>query len=83
MHVDHSRFDALIARAQHALIALDGLTQRDGSKATAAAMNLGNSVQSELLDYQRTVWMTKEESALLANALDLVRARLKFFGERA
>jgi hypothetical protein len=81
MFADQPHFGKLMARARLVLFALDGRTDRDGSKDTAAAVDNGRRLYADLLDYQRTELMTEKESDALDNALDLIRSRLKFFGE--
>jgi hypothetical protein len=44
-------------------------------------VNDGRRVYSELLDYRENVRMSGAEASLLQMALDLLRARLRFFGE--
>jgi hypothetical protein len=67
--------------AHRVAVALDGVTTRDGLKAKAAALRDGRRVHSELLDYRATIKMTMTENSMLQNALELIRARLRFFGE--
>jgi predicted RNA-binding Zn ribbon-like protein len=74
-------FGELMAAASRAMRALDDLSKRDGSRASAAAVSAGMAVYSQLLEYRRTVRMTPLETSLLQSALDLLRARLRFFGE--
>jgi hypothetical protein len=81
MTSDQSNFADLMADAHRCVIALDALMARDGAKAAAQAVRDGESVYARLLEYQKTVRMTVVESALLQTALDLLRARLRFFGE--
>jgi hypothetical protein len=78
---DRANFDDLIAAANHAVVALDGMTRRDGCRATAPEVDDGKRAYSQLLDYRGAVRMTMAENALLQDALDVLRARLKFFGE--
>jgi hypothetical protein len=77
---DQPHFDDLIIDAHRATIALDVVTKKDGPRVLAAAVNNGKHVRARLLEYQRTARMTMPESAALQNALDLLHARLKFFG---
>jgi hypothetical protein len=78
---DRPDFAELMIEAHRATVALDGVTRWDGAKATAAALRDGNRVHSELLNYRATVKMTMTENSMLQNALDLIRARLRFFEE--
>jgi hypothetical protein len=81
MSADQPHFGGLMARARLVLFALDGRTERDGSRDTAAAVDNGRRLYAELRDFQRSVLMTEKESDALDNALDMIRARLRFFGE--
>jgi hypothetical protein len=74
-------FCDLMVDARRVTVALGGLTHRDSSRATAAVVGEGRRMLARLLDYQRTARMTGLEAHALADALDLLRARLKFFGE--
>ena len=76
-------FADLMADAHHAMLALDDVTKRDSAKATAAAVNKGQRIYSQLLDYQRTARMTRAEANTLQTALDMLGARLRSFGEAA
>ncbi|HTV53330.1 MAG TPA: hypothetical protein VMI06_00270 [Terriglobia bacterium] len=75
------RFTDLMVNAHRVTVALDALTVRDGSKTTTAAVTRGRRVYAELLDHQKTAWMTKPEAHALQTALDQLQARLRFFGE--
>jgi hypothetical protein len=81
MIADPLPFAELMLDAQRAVAALESLTKWDGSRAKAAAVKDGRRVCSRLMDYQRTVWMTKGEVAALQAALDLLRVRLGSWGE--
>jgi hypothetical protein len=74
-------FAELMADAQRTMLALDELSGRDGSRATAAAVGAGMRVYSQLRDFRQAVRRTPMETSLLQAALDLLRARLRFFGE--
>jgi hypothetical protein len=75
-------FADLMLDAQRAAVALEGIIGRsNGSRAATAAVKEGKRVCSKLVDYQRTVWMTKSEAAMLQTALDLLQGRLQFLGE--
>ena len=74
-------FVELMLTAHRAAIALDEVTERDSSKAKAPALDKGKRVYSQLLNYQQTAWMTAAENAAVQTALDLLKARLRFFGE--
>jgi hypothetical protein len=75
-------FDDLIADAHLCIAALDEFAMRDGGKAAArAAVTNGKRMYTRLLDYRGTVRMSAEENCLLQTTLDLLRARLRFFGE--
>ena len=76
-----SSFADLILEAQQATVTLDALTKNDGAKATAAAVGDGRLVYALLLRYRETARMTISEMDLLQHALDMLRARLRFFGE--
>lgn len=78
---DRPDLAGLMIEAHRVAVALDGVTTRDGLKAKAAALRDGSRVHSELLDYRATIKMTMTENSMLQNALDLIRARLRFFGE--
>jgi len=80
---DDPNFDDLMVDAHRALLALDGVTKRDSAKAVTAAVNNGQQIYSQLLVYQRTAWMTKAEANALQTTVDLLRARLRFFGVAA
>jgi hypothetical protein len=74
-------FAELMADAQRTMFTLDDLSGRDGSRATAAAVSAGMLVYSRIKDYRQMVRMTPVEMSLLQPALDMLRARLRFFGE--
>jgi hypothetical protein len=78
---DFPDFNQLIIEAHRVTAALDDLTLRNGSKATVAAVGDGRRTYRRLLDYQRTARMTRHEAHALDEATDMLRARLKFFGE--
>jgi hypothetical protein len=75
------QFADLMAEVQRVTVILDGLTQRDGSKATAAAVSDAKGIYARLLEHQKTAWLTAAEANALQNSVDSLRARLKFFGE--
>jgi hypothetical protein len=81
MDRDQPHFNNLLSDAHRATVALDGATRRDGPEAITAAVSNGKRIHSQLLDYRRTARLTKPEFAALQHSLDLLRARLKFFGE--
>jgi hypothetical protein len=81
MDGDPPHFDDLINDAHRATVALDGVTAKDSSKARVAAVSECRRVYEQMLDYRGSVRMTVAESVALQNALDQLRARLKFFGE--
>jgi hypothetical protein len=83
MITDPSHFAGLMLDAQRATVALDCATNREDSGEKAAAVNEGKRVYTELLPYQRAVWMTTSQAAVLQTALDLLWARLRFFGDAA
>ncbi len=74
-------FPVLMTEANRAMVALDDITMRDGSKATAATVRDGLRVYSELLNYRETVRMNMADISLLQTALDMLRSRLRFFGQ--
>jgi hypothetical protein len=78
---DRSRFDDLMVDAHRAMLALDNVTMGGASRAIADAVRDGLRVYSRLIDYRRTERMSAVESSDLRNALDLLRARVRFFGE--
>jgi hypothetical protein len=78
---DRPRFDGLMVDAHRAMLALDNVTFGGASRATAAAVRDGLRVYSQLVDYRQTERMSAAESSQLQNALDLIRSRLRFFGE--
>jgi hypothetical protein len=82
MRGDRSEFAELMDDAHRVVTMLDSITSRSQSKATAAAVSGGMCVYERLLDYRGTVRMTMVENAVLQGALDLLRARLRFFGEK-
>lgn len=82
MTKDQPTFDELLAEAHRALLALDNVTKRDSAKVTAAAVSNGQHIYSQLLDYQRFAYLTRAEASALLKSLDMLRARLFFFGER-
>jgi|HubBroStandDraft_4_1064222.scaffolds.fasta_scaffold2790879_1 hypothetical protein len=77
---DQPTFDDLITDAHRCIAALDEFGTRDGGKAAAAVKN-GKRMYTRLLDYRGTVRMSEEENCLLKTTLDVLRARLRFFGE--
>lgn len=76
-----SPFVAAMADAHRVMLVLDSHTRFDGSENTARPVDDGVRVYEQLCDYRQTVKMTLMETALLQTALDLLRARLQFFGE--
>lgn len=74
-------FASLMADAHRAAMSLDGMVSRDGSKETAKAVTEALRVYSALSGYRHTVRMTVAQTAALQNAMDVLRARLRFFGE--
>lgn len=77
---DQAKFAELMSDAQRAAIELDGIS-RDGSKEMARVVRAGLRVYSRLLDFRQTVRMDVVQTDLLQTALDLLWARLRFFGE--
>jgi hypothetical protein len=77
---EQPHFNGLMIEAHRATVALDGVMRKDG-RAFTAAVNNGKLIHAQLLEYQKTAWMTKPEVAAVQQALDLLEARLKFFGE--
>lgn len=61
---DPPSLGALMAEAQRVMVALDGRTQRDGTKATAKVVSEGSCVCARLREYQNTVKMTASEIGL-------------------
>jgi hypothetical protein len=82
MDEELAKFTDLMAEARRAGMVLDAFTMRDSAKAIARAVRDGRSVYAWLLEHQKTVRMTGAESAMLQTAVELLRARLRFFGER-
>jgi len=71
-----SSFADLMLEAQQVTVALDALTNKDGPKATAAAVSDGVLMYSLLLRYRETYRMTISEMDLLQQVscpLGLVR----------
>jgi len=81
MDGDRPEFADLMADAHRALLALDNVTVRGGSKATATAVREGLRVYSQLIDYRQTERMSAAESSQLQNSVEFLGARLRFFGE--
>jgi hypothetical protein len=81
MDGERSTVADLIADAHRAMLALDDFTRRDGSKAMNVAVRDGMRVYSLLIDYRQSERMSVAESSLLQSAIDMLRARLRFFGE--
>jgi hypothetical protein len=79
---DQSGFNDLMIEAQCAGIALDDATTNGSFATVLKTVNQGKLVYTRLLEYQRTIRMTKAEASALQTALDLLRSRLKFFGEK-
>jgi hypothetical protein len=75
------QFADLMAEVLRVTVAVDGLTQRDGSKATAAVVSEAKGLYAKPLECQKTEWLTATEANALQNSLDSLRARLTFFGE--
>jgi hypothetical protein len=78
---DRTTFAELMADAQRVMTALDGVMTRDSAKATSAAVRDGMRLYSLFVEFRGTVRMSQEENCLLQEKLDLLRARLRFFGE--
>jgi hypothetical protein len=74
-------FSDLIADARRAVVGVDRFTKRDGAKETAAAINKARYFYGKLLEHQFTASMTQAEASALQEVVDLLKARLKFFGE--
>jgi len=68
-----SCFDDLIAAANHAIVALDSVTRRDGPKATLVAVNDARFAYTTLVDCRGVVRMTSAENAFLQEVLDGLR----------
>lgn len=81
MNAERPEFSDLMLDAHRALQALEGATDRDDSTRTAKAVREGRRVCERLLDYRGAVRMTVSDTVMLQNALDVLRARLRFFGE--
>jgi hypothetical protein len=78
-----SQFAVLIVEVHRVILALDGLTQRDGSKAIAEAVSASASLYAKLLEFQETAWLTAAEANALQNGLDSLQARLTFFRDNS
>lgn len=74
-------FNDLIAEAQRSATALDGLSKRDAAKDKAGPIGRAKIVYGRLLEHQSVVPMTRTEATALQGMIDLIRARLHFFGE--
>lgn len=74
-------FCDLMVEAHRITRTLDGLTHRDGAKATSVALSDGKRMYGRLLDYRRNAPMTALEAHALDSAREQLQARLKFFGE--
>jgi predicted regulator of Ras-like GTPase activity (Roadblock/LC7/MglB family) len=81
MKVERSKVADLMTDAHRAVLGLDDFTRRDGSKAMTIAIKDGMRVYSMLTDHRQTERMSAAESSLIQTAIDLLRARLRFFGE--
>jgi hypothetical protein len=78
---DRHGFDVLMVDAHRAMLTLDNVMVGGASRAIVAAVRDGLRVYSQLVDYRQTERMSAAESSQLQNALDLIRSRLRFFGE--
>ncbi|MGC2618368.1 MAG: hypothetical protein WA414_04950 [Acidobacteriaceae bacterium] len=74
-------FNELMMAAHRVIVALDGMTRRDGSGAASGPVGQGKHVYKQLLAYRFTDRMTRPEAHALDSAVDLLKTRLKFFGE--
>lgn len=74
-------FAELMLEANRVTVALDAVTRRDGPRVAAAPVSYGKRVHAQLLEYQRTARLSGMEAHALQTMLDLLHARLKFFGE--
>lgn len=81
MNGDLPDFGDLMAEAHRVMVALDGVTGRDGSRAGGEPVGEGRHVYKQLLAYRLNARMTRPEAHTLDSAVDLLKARLKFFGE--
>jgi hypothetical protein len=81
MGENHTNFVELMMAAHGAAMALDDVTRQDSSQAKAPALDNGKRAYSQLLDYQQTASMTAIENVAVQTAMDMLRARLRFFGE--
>jgi len=73
--------DICVRLGHRAMLVLDNFPRRDGSRAMTVAVRDGMRVYSVLIDYRQTERMSGAEASLLQTAIDLLRARLRFFGE--
>jgi hypothetical protein len=78
---DQPEFNDLMIEAQRAGNALEDATINGSFASVLKIVIQGKLVCTRLLEYQRTTRMTKAEASTLQTALDLLRSRLKFFGE--
>lgn len=79
MNGDTLKFGDLMADAHRVILALDAVTPRDGSR--SAVIIDARRLYALLLEYLGTTLLSPSEANAVQNALDVIHARMKFFGE--
>lgn len=77
-----AQLDKLLASAHWAVSALDLAASRDRFKIDGALVGRAREAAALLVEYRNANRLTTAQAGALQNALDLLRARLRFFNER-
>lgn len=77
---DDGQLDKFLADAHWAVTALDLATSRDRFKIDGTLVDRAKNAAAMLLEYRSANCLTTAQAQTLQNALDLLRARLRFFG---
>lgn len=79
-HTDDAQLDKLMADAHWAVTALDLAANRDRSKLDGALTDRARDAAARLTEYRNANRLTTAQTGKVQRALDLLRARLRFFG---
>jgi hypothetical protein len=74
-------FNDLMAEARRAMLALYDARLHNPEKPPAESVEDCRRAYAQLLEFQKSAWMTAPENCELQAAADLLRAHLKFYGE--
>jgi hypothetical protein len=79
---DRIAFQNRMHEVKRALLALDEVSNRDTLASVVKAVARGKIAYTHLQRHQNSVKMTAEEAHQLETAMDVLQARLNFFGEK-